>query len=100
MAVALGNLYHPNVIEIPGRLVAGILAISIQLNFKELHDAALKRMSHALNEKIIGDCFKCAIKVIFRLKFNNKFCMLKSSQSDLFLLLIATLKVTFSWRYF
>ena len=63
LAIALGNLYHPEKIEIPGKLVAGTLAAAHLLQFEALKNAAVEKMSLCLNKKNIGDCYKTALKV-------------------------------------
>jgi hypothetical protein len=49
--------------------VGGALAIAYILNFPELKEAALERMSHSMNEKIIADCYKSATRVGKQIRF-------------------------------
>ena len=63
LAVALGNLYHPEKIEIPSKLVAGTLAAAYLLKFDALKYAAVEKMSRCLTRKTIGDCYKIGLKV-------------------------------------
>ena len=59
----MGNLYHPDKIEIPGKLAAGTLAAAHLLKFDALKTASIEKMSHCLSKKTIGDCYKAAVTV-------------------------------------
>ncbi len=61
--MALGNLYHPNQIDVPGKLVAGTLAAAEILKFNSLINGTIRKMANSLNKKIIGDCYDAAKKV-------------------------------------
>ena len=63
LAIALGNLYHPDKIEIPGKLVAGALAAAHLLKFEALKVASIEKMSNSLSKKTISDCYNAAVKV-------------------------------------
>jgi len=56
-------LYHKESIEVPGRLVAGVLAAAYLLNFDLLKQASVEKMSHSINRKIVSDCYKVAYRV-------------------------------------
>ena len=69
LAVALGNLYHPEKIEIPSKLVAGTFAAAHLLNVEVLKQAAIEKMSRSITKKTLGDCYKTGLKV----KINSNF---------------------------
>ena len=64
LAVTLGNMYHPNSIDVPGKLVAGTLAAANLLQFDALIEGTIKRMSDTLTKKTIGDCYSTSKKVL------------------------------------
>lgn len=58
-------MYHPNSIDVPGKLVAGTLAAANLLQFDALITEAIKRMADSLTKKTIGDCYSTSKKVYF-----------------------------------
>lgn len=63
LAVALGNLYHPNSIDVVVKYLAGTLAAAHLLKFNALIRCSVDSMGYALNKKTIGDCYATALRV-------------------------------------
>ncbi len=61
--MALGNLYHPNLIDVPGKYVAGTLAAANILKFEALINGTIKKMAHSLSKKTIADCYLTSKRV-------------------------------------
>ncbi|RNA23199.1 BTB POZ domain-containing 16 [Brachionus plicatilis] len=57
LAVAIGNLYHPETIEVPARLASGILAAAHLLKFDKLKAATIAKMSESLTKATIGSYY-------------------------------------------
>ena len=73
--MALGNLYHPDKIDVPGKLVAGALAAGNLLKFDALIKGTIEKMSNSLTKKTISECYNVCKKVIElfnSLQFDNQ----------------------------
>ena len=63
--MALGNLYHPNLIDVPCRYVAGTLAAADVLQFEALIVGTIEKMSHSLCRKTIAECYLISKRVSY-----------------------------------
>jgi hypothetical protein len=63
LALALGNLYSPNSIEVSAKYLAGTLAAANLLRFNDLIRFCIESMGYALNKNTIGNCYTTAKKV-------------------------------------
>ena len=71
LALALGNLYSPNSIEVSAKYLAGTLAAANLLRFNDLIRFCIDSIGYALNKNTIGDCYATAKKV-HKLIYNIK----------------------------
>ncbi len=56
--------------------MAGVLAAAYFLNFDLLKEAAVEKMSHSINRKIVSDCCKVAYKVCRKIIYQCEYIYL------------------------